>query len=140
MKRRTRLALFAALVAAVSVSSAALAAGTGSAVSLQIKTQSKNLFGPKKVHGERGWIRKGGMPAGVCSGTSGAGALDAATHGRWTATYYPSLHDVFITSIFGVKAKKPTFWGVFVNGKPASSGVCGVHLRRGEKLLLKITK
>ena len=90
--------------------------------------------------GEKGWIRKGGTPRGKCPGASAAGALDSATHGRWTGKYYSSVGGIFITSIMGVKPKGNHFWELVVNGKPSSKGACGVKLARGQRLLFKIAK
>ena len=83
------------------------------------------------MHGEKGWITKGGTPKGKCSGDSAAGALDAATHGKWSGKYFSSLGDIEVTSIVGVKPPSSDFWELFVNGKPASTGVCEVKLHAG---------
>jgi hypothetical protein len=109
-------------------------------VKVEIKTLTKTLLPPTTEHGEKGWITKGGTPSGKCSGNSGAGALDAATHGKWAATYDAKYSDVFITSIDGVKPKGTHYWEILVNGKPSNVGLCGVKLRAGEQLLFKIAK
>jgi hypothetical protein len=115
------------------------AAKAGVQVTVTVKTLSKTLVN-KVVSTEGGWITKGGAPTGKCPGSSAAGALDAATHGKWTAKYYPSLKDVFIKSIEGVKPPGKDFWSISVNGKPASTGACEIKLRAHEKLLFKIAK
>ena len=125
---------------ALAASGVALAATTGPAVTVQIQNGTKTLLKPTTEHGEKGSITKGGTPKGKCSGSSAAGALDAATHGKWTGKYYASVGGIFVTSIDGVKPKGSDFWGVYVNGKESSVGVCSVKLRSGEKLLFKITK
>ena len=125
---------------ALAACSAALAAGSGPAVTWQVKSLNKTLLRPTTVHGEKGWITKAGTPKGKCSGNSAAGALDAATHGKWTGKYFSSFSDIEVTSILGVKATGSHFWELFVNGKPASKGVCAIKLRSGEKLLFKIAK
>jgi uncharacterized low-complexity protein len=140
MNRKTRIALVGAVVLALSATGVALAAGSGPAVSVKVKTLSKTLLHATGVHGEKRSITKGKTPRGKCPGSSAAGALDAATHGHWTAKYFASLHDVFITSILGVKPKRHEFWGIYVNGKAASVGACEIKLHPGEKLLFKITK
>ena len=140
MHRKTLVALAGALVIALAVSGAALAAGTGPAVSVQVKSLTKTLLRPRTVHGEKGWITKGGTPHGKCSGSSAAGALDAATHGKWTGKYYASVPGIFVTSILGVKPTGSHFWSVFVNGKSSSTGICDIKLRAGERLLFKIVK
>ena len=50
------------------------------------------------------------------------------------------MGSVFLTSILGVKPTGSDYWGVYVNGKLASTGACGIKLRSGEKLLFKVTK
>ena len=109
------------------------------AVRVQIKTGTKTLFGPSSVHGRTGWITKGGTPKGKCSGNSAAGALDTATHGRWTGKYYSGI-GIFITSILGVKPKGSDYWAIWVNGHFSSKGVCDIKLRSGQRLLFQIKK
>ena len=134
------LAAVAATLGVVAVSAALAAAGTGPAVTVQIKTKSKTLK-DVVVHGEKGWITKDGAAKDRCSGDSGAGALDAATHGKWSGKWYGgSLDDFLVNSILGVKPKSPDFWELFVNGKSASSGICHVKLRAHETILFKIAK
>ena len=124
----------------VALAGAALGAtSTGPAVSVQIKTLTKTLK-QVTVHGEKGSITKGGTPRGKCPGTSAAGALDAATRGRWTGKYFASVPGIFITSILGVKPKSPYYWSFIVNGKSSSKGVCSVGLHAGDKLLFKVIK
>jgi uncharacterized low-complexity protein len=140
MNRKTLGALLGALVIALAVSGVALAAGSGPAVSVQVKTSSKTLLHATGVHGEKGSITKGKTPKGKCPGSSAAGALDAATHGQWTGKYFASVSGIFVTSILGVKPPAHDFWELVVNGKPASKGICAVTLRPGERLLFKIAK
>jgi hypothetical protein len=139
MNRKTILALVGAIALAVPVPVAALAAGSGPAVTVRIRTFSKTLT-RAVVHGQKGSIRKGGTPKGVCPGKSAAGALNAATHGHWKGKFFRGLKDIFVTSILGVTPKSPDFWGFFVDGKLASKGVCETKLRTGEKLLFKEIK
>lgn len=138
MNRKFLLGLVAAMVAAVAMAGYALAASAGPAVHVQIKTLTKTLR-QRVVHGQTGWITKGGTPRGKCSANSAAGALGAATHGRWTGKYYSGL-GIFVTSILGVKPKGKDSWAFYVNGKLSNKGVCAVRLHRGERLLFKVVK
>ena len=123
---------------AVAASGVAFAASSGPAVSVTIKTSTKTLL-QTTAHGEKGWVTKGGTPKGKCSGNTAAGALDAATHGKWTAKYYSSLGGIFVTSILGVKPKgQSAFWELIVNGKSASKGICEIKLHTGEKIGFKL--
>ena len=125
---------------ALATGGVALASGSGPAVNITIKSANKTLLKPTVVHGEKGWITKGGTPHGKCSGSTAAGALDADTHGKWTGKYYASVPGIFVTSILGTKPTGSTFWGVFVNGKLSSTGVCAIKLHAGERLQFKIVK
>ena len=139
MNRKTLLALPGAIAtaAAVTASPLALAASSGPAVAVQVKTPTKTLVNAT-VHGETGSITKGGTPKGICPGKSAAGALDAATHGRWKGTYYSSVPGIFVTSIVGVTPKGSHYWAFLVNGKTSNSGICAVKLKAGQKLLFKV--
>jgi len=140
MHHKTLVALLGAIVMAVAASGVALAAGSGPAVTVQIKSLNKTLLKPTTEHGQTGWITKGGTPKGKCPGASAAGALNAATHGKWAGKYYSSVPGIFVTSILGVKPTGSDYWSVLVNGKSASVGICAIKLHSGEKLLLKVVK
>jgi hypothetical protein len=139
MHRKTLIALLGAIVLVLGASGVAVAAGSGPSVSVTIKTATKTLR-HVTVHGEKGSITKGGTPKGKCSGNSAAGALDAATHGKWVGKYYSNVPGIFVTSILGVKPTGSHFWGLLVNGKSSSKGICDVKLKAGEKLAFKIVK
>jgi hypothetical protein len=132
-------ALLATSALAARMSTPARAAARRS-VTVQIKTMHRTLLRPTAVHRHKGWITKGRTPRGKCPASSAAGALGAATHGRWTGKYYASVSGIFITSILGVRPTGSDFWEVFVNGHPSSRGICDIKLRAGERLLFKIAK
>ena len=133
------LALAGFVAVPVAVGSSARSASTaGPAVIVQIQTKTKTLLHSTTVRGKTGWITKGGTPSGKCSGTSAAGALDSATHGRWTGTYYASVGAIFVSSILHVKPTGSHYWGVYVNGKFSNSGICAIKLHKGEHLLFKV--
>jgi hypothetical protein len=138
MNRNTVIALLGAIVIALAAVGAALAASTGPAVTVRIKTLTKTLE-TAVVHGQTGWITKGGTPRGKCSARTAAGALGAATHGSWTGKYYKGI-GILVTSILGVKPGGSDYWSIYVNGKSSSKGVCGIKLHAGERLLFKIVK
>jgi hypothetical protein len=141
--KKPGLALAGTLALASVVAPSALGApgaAAGPTVNVSIKTLTGTLLRPTAEHGEKGWVTKGGTPRGKCSGQSAAGALDVATHGRWTGKYYSSVGGILITSILGVKPKGSQFWELFVNGRVSSKGACETTLRAGERLLFKIAK
>jgi hypothetical protein len=136
MSSRRLLNLAGATVALVLVlSAAALAAGT--TVSVRVEGAKRALLAPTVVHTHAGFITKGGTPEGTCPATSAAGALDVATKHRWNGSY--SQFGLGVTSILGEKhpltASSKYYWGIWVDNKYASSGVCGLKLHKGEHLL-----
>jgi Domain of unknown function (DUF4430) len=131
------MALLCGAVAPIAVAAAA----TGPVVTVQVKTLTKTLLKPTKARGSKGWITKGHTPPGKCSASSAAGALNNATHGRWSATYYASVGGIFIDSILGVKPpSKNDYWEILVNGHVATVGACQIKLKPGERLLFKVAK
>ena len=141
MKQKSLIALLGVAAVAVAAPVAAVAGtSAGPAVHVEIRSTSKTLRNVV-VHGERGWITKGGTPRGKCSGDSAAGALSAATKGHWTGKYYASVGGIFIESVLGVKPPSSNdYWSVYVNGHSSNEGVCLIKLRKGEKLQFKIVK
>ncbi len=140
MKYSKFLAVVGAIAFTSAASGVALAARSGPAVKVEVKSLTKTLLSSTGVHGEKGSITKGGTPSGKCPASGVAGALDAATHHRWAGKWYSSVPGIFITSILGVKPKSPDYWSIVVNGKTASKGICSMKLRAGETLLFKEVK
>ena len=94
------------------------------------------LLAPTSVQTHTGSITRNGAPRGACSATSGAGALDTATHHRWRASFSASLGDYFVTNILGdVESGKKFFWGIWIDDRFATTGPCGIKLHRGDRLL-----
>jgi hypothetical protein len=140
MNRKFYPAVAGAVVALIVVMAVGVAAAaSGPSVTVQVKSLTKTLLRPTTVHGETGWITKGGTPRGKCSGNSAAGALGAATHGKWTGKYYAGI-GIFVTSILGVKPKGSDYWEILVNNKASIHGACAIKLHAGERLLFKIIK
>ena len=130
------LALCAVVVLAVLAScSAALASGPK--VTVRVEGKNRTLLAPTQVSTPSGSIKKGGAPSGLCPGASAAGALDAATHHRWSASFSTKYQALFLTAIFGERygSTASTYWGVWVNDRYASSGICGIQPQRGQQLL-----
>jgi hypothetical protein len=136
MQTRRNIAL-AGATAALSLLTTGSALAAGPAVSVRIEGLKKTLLTAKTVHGESGSITKGKTPAGVCPGNTAAGALDTATHNNWAGTYSSGL-GILVTKILGetqVYKPKGHYWGIWVNNQVASSGICGIKLHKGERLL-----
>jgi uncharacterized protein DUF4430 len=136
---RTGLAGLAAAVALVAAPIAAAAATPTVTVSVVGKT--KTLLAATTVHTKSGSVTRGGVAAGKCPATSAQGALNVAAHGNWKGSWDASYREYFITGILGDnETTKKYYWGIYVNGKPASKGACEIKLKSGDKLLFKVTK
>ena len=137
MKRPNLFALCGATLAVLLAPSAALAAGT--AVSVRIEGGRSTLLAAKVVHTHSGSITRGGAPKGSCPASNAAGALDAATHGRWQGETFSGTPGIFVTSIFGVKPTRNFYWTVFVDNRTAQTGICGLKLHKDDQLLFAVT-
>jgi hypothetical protein len=137
LKYRPNQALLAGATLASALTFATSAqAARGPSVTVRIEGAKRSLLAPKAVSLPSGFITKGGTPHGACPGSSAAGALDAATRGRWTGKWYASVSGIFVTSILGEKPPATAdYWEVFRNNVPTQLGVCALKLRRGDQLL-----
>jgi hypothetical protein len=138
MKTRRFLALGAA-TAVLGLAIAASAAAAGAGVSVRVEGVKHTLLPATVVHGESGSITKGGTPAGSCPGNSGAGDFDAATHHNWGGTYSSSVGGIEINTVLGEShpfSATGFYWGIWVNNRFASAGICDLKLHAGDQLLL----
>lgn len=133
MNRRIVLALSGAALLALSLVADGL--GAVPAVTIRIEGSRKTLLLPATVLPQSGFITKFGAPGGKCPANSAQGALDKATHGRWTGTWNTQYNEYFVTSILGEKPVGQDFWEIFVNNKAAALGACDIKLVAGEQLL-----
>ena len=124
----------AALVAFALVPAAALAARP-TTVGVRVEGLARTLLPTTTVRTHSGSITRGGAPKGTCPATGAAGALDVATHHRWTGSY--DSYGLSVTSIFGERHpfSSKYYWSIFVNGRYASAGICDLKLSRGEQIL-----
>jgi hypothetical protein len=79
-------------------------------------------------------VVKDGIAAHACSGTSAAGALEQATHGKWTASYFSGL-GYAVDTIGGVKPAGFDYWTLWIDGKASMTGLCDSELQPGDQVL-----
>jgi hypothetical protein len=106
-------------------------------VSVRVEGKSRTLLPTRSVTTpSSGSITKGGAPKGSCPATSGAGALNVATHGNWGGKYSSGL-GIEVTNILGETDvfAKGHYWEIFVNDRAASVGICDQKLKPGNQLL-----
>jgi hypothetical protein len=137
MKHR-QFAAFGGAVAALALAVTAPALGAGSSVTVRVEGLKHTLLPATVAHTEPGSITKAGAPKGACPGSSGAGYFDSATHHHWNGSFSSGL-GVEITTVLGETHKFSAtgpFWGIWVNDKFASAGLCDLKLKPGDQLLL----
>ena len=126
---------------AVPVVLASVAAGPALAsappVSVRVEGPSQTLLSMTNVLApSHGSITVGHTPKGQCPADSAAGALDQATHGRFSGKYYKGL-GIDVGTILGRRLSfaQGSYWGFYINDRLSSKGVCSAKLARGESLL-----
>ncbi|HZU61182.1 MAG TPA: hypothetical protein VE983_09460 [Solirubrobacteraceae bacterium] len=114
--------------------------GQGPTVSVRVEGLKKTRLLATSTSVRSGWITKGGTPKGQCSAQSAAGALNVATKGDWMGKWSAKYQALSVTGILGESHSfsSPYYWSVWVNDKYASSGVCGITLKKGDQLLFAV--
>jgi hypothetical protein len=108
----------------------------GVQASVRVEGLSKTLLPETTVDAKARTIDKDGKPADVCEGSSGAVALEDATHGHWVAgAFFSGLG----YSVEGIEGESYSFtssyyWSLWIDNKPATTGICAA-LHAKEKLL-----
>ncbi len=110
---------------------------TGSKVDVRVEGIAKTLLAETAVSTKPASIDKDGKPADVCEGDTAAVALQDATSGRWTAGAFSSGLGYPVMSIEGESYPFTAdyYWSFWVDDKPATTGVCGATVHKGERLL-----
>jgi hypothetical protein len=118
----------------------ALATSSGTKVSVRIEGLNRTLLETHSVVvPSNGQITAHGAPIGdTCPANSVLGALNVATKGNWSASYYKGLgYD--ITKIDGVTENyttaHPAYWEIFVGHTASSEGACSLKPHSGEQIV-----
>lgn len=136
MHRKILIAASVAALAVVAVPLEAAAAPSATSVVVRVEGVGRTLLAPTATHTHTGWITAGGTPVGKCPATSAAGALDVATHHNWSGKYSAGVGGLFLNSILGeTQDNKTYYWGVWIDNRYASKGVCDLTLSKGDTLL-----
>jgi hypothetical protein len=125
----------------VAVSVASAATPTPGLVTVRIEGSSQTLLAPTTVTTQAAAFHPANDPTAshTCPGTSAARALELATGGTWSGTYFSSFGDYEVDSILGeLHPNSPTdggYWSFWVDNAPASVGVCQQQLNPGDQIL-----
>ena len=137
MKYR-QFAVLGGVVAVLAIAITAPALGAGSSVTVRVEGLKHTLLPATVAHTESGSITKAGAPKGACPGSAAIGYFDTATHHKWGGSFSSGL-GVEVTNVLGETHKfsaKGFYWGIWVNDKFASAGLCSLKLKPGDQLLL----
>jgi hypothetical protein len=123
-------------MAAVAAPAAAFGAANNT-ITVRVEGKTRTLVPATLVHVHSGSVTKGKAPKGACPALSAAGALDQATHHRWSGTYYSSFSGYLIEAILGEKygASAKYYWEFFVDNVSASMGACITKPHPGEQIM-----
>ncbi len=131
-----RVRLGSATLATIAISPAA-AAASATPVTVRVEGASHTLLPATKVTAAAVSVDPDGKPADACKGVTAAAALQDATHGDWTAG--PYSHGLGYP-VIGIRGESHPFtsayyWALWIDGKPASTGICGAKLHNGDSIL-----
>jgi hypothetical protein len=131
------LALGGLLLALTSAGANGAQSGAHARVTVRVEGPHSTLVPATTVRLGSAAVSKDGVAADSCSGRSAAGALELATRGRWSGTWSKSLKGYFVSAIDGVAfpSTGAEFWAFWVDGAPASQGICGLDPKSGASLL-----
>jgi hypothetical protein len=134
------LAPAAGLTAGGAAAAPARPAISSPSVTVRVEGLDRTLLTPTAVQTHAGSITRFHAPAGACSASSAAGALDAATHHKWGGTWSSSVGDYEITSILGERHSFTSkyYWSIWIDNRLATAGACGIKLHRGDQLLFAV--
>ena len=110
-------------------------------VTVRVEGASETLIPPTEVTTAASPVIKDGNPAHSCTGTSAAGALQLATAGNWSGTWFSGLGYSVETiagesHLFEEGAAANFFWSFWLDNKPSSTGICEAELNPGDSILL----
>jgi hypothetical protein len=112
----------------------ALAAGPAD-VTVRVEGTSDTLLARTAVHTTTTPVVKDGNSAHSCTGTSVAGALEVATGGNWSGSWFDNFgYSVEVILSESHQFGSGRFWGEFVNGA-FGSGACPDELNQGDEVL-----
>lgn len=108
------------------------------AVGVRVEGATDTLLPRTAVTTTTTTVVKDADPAHACPGTSTAGALELATAGAWSGVWSGAFSTYSVDTVMGATHVfgSGRYWGLFVNGYAAPSGICGVEMQPGDELLV----
>ncbi len=136
--KHRQFAILGGVLAASVLALTAPALGAGTGITVRVEGVKRTLLPATVAHAESGSVTRAGAPAGSCPGSDAIGYFDSATHHKWGGSYSSGL-GVEVSTVLGETHKfsaKGFYWGIWVNDRFASAGLCDLKLKPGDQLLI----
>jgi hypothetical protein len=130
MPRRTIGAIVGVLAASCLAAPLAQAARPAK-VTVRVESLTRTLVSRSVTTTRRAVVKDG---RNSCAGTSAAGAVELATGGDWTATWFDGL-GYALDSVDGVRPAGFDYWTLWINGRASTTGLCDTELQAGDDVL-----
>src|SRR5258708_2736875 len=117
------------------------AAAEPATVTVRVEGSSETLVPPTQVTTNAAPIVKEGNPHRSGPGTKAIGALQAATAGSWSGSWFPASEfgpgEYSVETILGESHlfSGPTYWEFWIDDAPSEKGVCSKEIHSGDTLL-----
>ena len=112
-------------------------------VTVRIEGQSTTLVPRTAIRTSTEAVVKDGDPSHSCSGTAAAGALEQATGGNWSGTWFHPF-GYSVERILGESHvfPAPEYFALWINHRSATEGVCGTttELQEGDDVLFFVDR
>ncbi len=110
-------------------------------VTLRAEGLAATLVPRTTLHTDTRTVNKSGVAGQDCTGTSVAGALEIATAGNWTGTFFAGL-GYSVERILGETHAfpEPDFFELWVNNRSSGLGICQVELQEGDDVLFIVAR
>jgi hypothetical protein len=138
--RTISLAVIAACLLALAGSGTAAAAEPAT-VTVRVEGSSETLLPETQVTTTTSPVVKDGNSEHFCSGTNAVGALQLATGGNWSGTWFGASEfgpgEYSVETILGESHlfTGPTYWEFWIDNAPSEKGVCSKEIHNGDTLL-----
>ncbi|HMJ01521.1 MAG TPA: hypothetical protein VK506_01195 [Conexibacter sp.] len=130
MPRRT-IGVVVGVLAATCLAAPLAQAARPAKVTVRVESLTRTLVSRTVTTTRRAVVKDG---RNGCSGTSAAGALELASGGRWTGSWFDGL-GYALDSVDGVRPAGFDYWTLWINGRASMTGLCDTELQRGDEVL-----
>ncbi len=100
-------------------------------VNVRVESLTRTLVSRTVTTTRRAVVKDG---RNSCTGTSAAGALEQATGGDWTGSWFDGL-GYALDGVDGVRPAGFDYWTLWINGRSSMTGLCDTELQSGDEVL-----